>query len=242
MKIWTFFNYQLIPENFNFDNNLIILIDIWRASTTITVALHKGTSFIVPVLTRDQALSLKGNYQDPILIGELFGQKYPDFHFNNSPSGIWKEDLTGRVIILCTTNCTQAIHKLKNLGSIFFGSFLNIGALTKYVLKENKDVILICCGKQDFERIALEDIMFCSSFIRAMKEELGHNLWLSEGSYIAYLIDKSPKTIKFLISQSPSAQRIKNNNCEEDLLFVFNENLTSVIPVYLPDKGIIIRK
>jgi 2-phosphosulfolactate phosphatase len=126
---------------------LTVIIDVFRAFSTTCYAFNAGAVKIIPIGEIEQAYKLKENNPDYILVGERNEQKPPGFDFGNSPSQLLNGDLTGKTIVHTTSSGTQGIANAKNANEIITGSFVNAGAIVKYIQqKQPKTVSLVCMG------------------------------------------------------------------------------------------------
>ena len=101
------FTPDLLPFS-NLMGKTVVVADILRATTTITVALANGASTISPVLTPENALHFAENDSDILIGGERQGVKVDGFHLGNSP-----REYTETVVRICPLNvCTLWISLL----------------------------------------------------------------------------------------------------------------------------------
>lgn len=55
-------------------------------------------------------------------------------------------EIKGKSVVVTTTNGTKAIVKSAAANEILVGSFLNLEAITNYLLTQDLDVIVVCSG------------------------------------------------------------------------------------------------
>jgi 2-phosphosulfolactate phosphatase len=133
-----------------------IALDILRATSTIVTAMACGCRQVEPVETVQEALSAAQKRPDVILGGERESILIPGFHLGNSPLEYTREKVTGKVVVLTTTNGTRAIRRAA-AGSleVLIGSLLNAGAVARAALDTGRDIIFICAGTRG--QFSLED-------------------------------------------------------------------------------------
>ena len=126
---------------------LTVIIDVFRAFSTACYAFDNGASSIIPVGDIDLAFGLKKQNKDYILMGERDEKKPDGFDFGNSPEHILATSFSGKTIVHTTSSGTQGIANAKNADEIITGSFINAGAIIRYI-KESKanKVSLVCMG------------------------------------------------------------------------------------------------
>lgn len=126
---------------------LTVIIDVFRAFSTACYAFDCGTYKIFPVGEIEHAHQIKNRNPDFVLVGERNEQKIPGFDFGNSPSQLLTTDLNGKTIVHTTSSGTQGIANAINADEIITGSFVNAGAIVKYIQqKQPKIVSLVCMG------------------------------------------------------------------------------------------------
>jgi phosphosulfolactate phosphohydrolase-like enzyme len=89
--------------------DIYIVIDAMRATTTLTVMCDAGAKQILIAQTIEQALSAAQMIPGRLLCGESHTQTPPGFDFGNSPALFADLDLTGKDLILTTSNGTRAL-------------------------------------------------------------------------------------------------------------------------------------
>lgn len=126
---------------------LTIIIDVFRAFSTACYAFGLGASKIIPVGDIFLARQLKNQHPEFILMGERNEQKPSGFDFGNSPSQLTKEKTEGKTIVHTTSSGTQGIVNANLADEIVTGSFVNAGAIVRYIQqKQPENVSLVCMG------------------------------------------------------------------------------------------------
>ncbi len=126
---------------------LTVIIDVFRAFSTACYAFDCGAFKIFPIGDIDQAYLLKDKNPGFVLVGERNEQKPPGFDFGNSPSHLLTGKLNGKTIVHTTSSGTQGIANATKASEILTGSFVNAGAIVKYIrLKQPEIVSLVCMG------------------------------------------------------------------------------------------------
>ena len=128
-----------------------VVIDVLRATTTITHALVAGVTRVIPTLTTEDAFNLretlrKQSPNPPVLLGgERGGVLIDGFDIGNSPEDYTQERVSGKTLIFSTTNGTRAMFRLLDADTIYFACFNNADAVTKCLLKFQK-IVILCAG------------------------------------------------------------------------------------------------
>jgi 2-phosphosulfolactate phosphatase len=136
--------------------SVAVVIDVFRASTTIAAALAGGARFVLPVSDVEQAMKLAEPYaeNEVLLGGERECQRIEGFQLGNSPREYTREVVAGKVIIFTTTNGTRALTAAKDAATVLVGSFVNFSAVAEAVAG-HEAVTILCAGNNG--RLSLED-------------------------------------------------------------------------------------
>ncbi len=142
-----------------------VVIDVLRASTTISQALASGAIAVVPTATvadaHAAAASLAGdslptaNSEVPadvratagiLLGGERGGSLIPGFDLDNSPMKYSPGVVVGKTVVFTTTNGTQALLKCRLAERTLIGCFSNLHAVIALLANDSRPIHLICAG------------------------------------------------------------------------------------------------
>jgi len=153
---------------------LTVIIDVFRAFSTACYAMECGIEEIFPVGNIERAYQLKEAHPDYLLVGERNEQKPEGFDFGNSPTHIISSSINATKMIHTTSAGTQGIANAVNAEQIITGSFVNAGAIVRYIkaLKPNK-VSLVCMGYA-CKHQTLEDTL-CAEYIKNELENKPNN-------------------------------------------------------------------
>ena len=108
------------------EGTAVVVVDAFRASTTISVLVSKGAR-VVPVASIEEAASYAGaDYR----IGERGSAKVHGFDFGNSPTEIEATELKkGATVVISTTNGTRIVEAAGGAPAILAGTFVNAHAI-----------------------------------------------------------------------------------------------------------------
>lgn len=134
----------------------VAVIDVIRATTTITMALHNGCAGVIPVRTLNEARVMARRLGgSALLAGERDADKAAGFDLGNSPAEYGRARVRGKTIILTTTNGTRAFQAALGAQAIIAGSFLNAAAAARWLTGTGLDILIVCAGRHG--RFCLED-------------------------------------------------------------------------------------
>jgi 2-phosphosulfolactate phosphatase len=143
-----------------FDDSTKVLIDIFRATTTIPLMLYKGAKTIIPVRTVTEARKMKAKNPDYLTSGERYGIRIPGFNYANSPSVVIDTDLSNKTLLFTSTNGIKVLFKIVEYpGDIYVSSFINFTA-TFNAIKDRDKVSIIVSNRPD--GISDEDYIYAN--------------------------------------------------------------------------------
>jgi 2-phosphosulfolactate phosphatase len=206
---------------------IVVVIDVLRATSAICTAFHHGVKAIIPVPTVEEAwdYKLRGFFAG----AERKGKIVEGFDFGNSPFAYMREDFIGKEIVLTTTNGTKSLDVAKNAEMVVVGSFLNLDALTNWLSNQNKNILCLCSGWQD--NFNLEDTI-CAGAICHHLISNGKFTSVEDSSIAAkYLFLSAKDNYLGYLKSSSHRRRLKNLNLNEDIKFCLTPNQTDVIPI-----------
>lgn len=207
----------------------VIILDIFRTSSTIITALSHGANNILPASTPENALQLKQLYPDSLLGGETCGEKPDNFDLGNSPLEYTTNNIKNQTIILSTTNGTAAILKAKEAAAIYIGSFLNAPTLAKKMQKNTHDILLACAGSQG--EYSLEDTCCAGYFLHLLKDTIKPFINDKALSALA-LYENFHKNLPFYLSRSKNGRALLARSQWSDIEYCCLQDSLSTIPYY----------
>jgi 2-phosphosulfolactate phosphatase len=214
-------------DYFKSEYEIVVVIDVLRATSAICAAFDNGIKSIIPVATIEEALEYKNK---GFLVGaERKGQIVEGFDFGNSPYSYMNEEFRGKEVVLSTTNGTKALDIAKDAETVVVGSLINLDALCKWLEAQNKNVLCLCSGWQD--KFNLEDTI-CAGAICEYLLDTGNFQSDEDSSIAAKYLYKSAKDNYFgYLKSSSHRRRLKNLNLNEDIKYCLTPNQTDVIPI-----------
>jgi 2-phosphosulfolactate phosphatase len=145
---------------------ITVIIDVFRAFSVACYAVDAGAARIIATAEVSEAFELNKKYKNSLLVGERDEKKVEGFDFGNSPTEIIKADLTGKTVIHTTTAGTQGLMNAVNAEVILTGSFVNAGAVVKYIQTVKPDhVSLVAMGYRAL--FSAEEDLLCAEMIAA---------------------------------------------------------------------------
>ncbi len=144
------------------DDETAVVVDVLRASTTIAVAFRQGAHRVTPVGTPAQARATAEDLEDAVLVGERLRGALEGF-VDNSPATLAGMDLSGKHVVLTTTNGTRALLAAKPAGQVVVGSMVNATRVVEALAGE--PVALLASG---WEGAPADDDDACCEYLAAL--------------------------------------------------------------------------
>ena len=221
---------------FSLKNKVVVIIDIFRATSVICTALNNGITEVIPISDLSQLNEFDSN--DFLIAAERDGKIVDGFKFGNSPLHYHNNPhILGKKLVLTTTNGTRAINLSKNAAeSVIIASFLNITAVSDFLKKQQKDILILCSGWKG--KISLEDTLFAGLMLEKLVK-LGFKSE-SDSSFLSRQLYSDSRTnlIKFAL-QSSHKKRTENLGIDKDLKFCLQLDIFDNVPIH-KDGGIVL--
>ena len=154
-----------LTEGAKLAKGLTVVIDVFRAFSSACYVFAAGAEKIIPVEHVEEAFRLKNRFPDVVMLGERFERKVPGFDFGNSPTHIMNENLAGKTIVMTTSSGTKGIANATLADEIVTGSFVNAGAVIRYIQQQNPAFVsLVCMGYEG--RYPTQEDTFLAEYVR----------------------------------------------------------------------------
>lgn len=208
------------------DNSIVVVADIFRATSCMVTGLAYGVKSITPVASVEECKFLQD--KGYIAAAERDARKVEGFDLDNSPFSYMHESLIGAQIAMTTTNGTLSISKAKSSAvKVMIGSFLNLGALANHLKTEPYDVLVLCAGWKG--RPNLEDTLFAGALAEALKDQF---MLLEDGTLMAQrLYLQSRENLLASVSNSSHVRRLQRLGIQKDISYCLQTDLYDVVPV-----------
>lgn len=228
MKIDVKFLPKDLAQEESLQDKVCIVLDIFRASSTIITALGNGCKQITPTLEIEQAWSKKHADASLLMAGERLSIKIEGFDFGNSPLEFTKELVDGRRLVMNTSNGTKAVLACKEAHKVFIGAFINAEAVMQAAFNENKDIIVVCAGTNG--SFSLEDSL-CAGYL--VKLAMQNGAQVTDTAYAAMLMYErvADKLIEHA-ARSQNGARLYEIGLEADVEYCLTLNSSNTVAIY----------
>jgi 2-phosphosulfolactate phosphatase len=195
-----------------------VVIDVLRATSTITVALASGYERVLVAGSIDDATQLRS--PERTLAGEVRCAKAPGFDLGNSP----EESSQPRTpdLVLATTNGAPAIIASSAVADeVIAASLLNLDAVLAH-LAGVEDVLLVCAGTDG--RVSIEDVYLAGRLSAALEGPR------SDAAQIAEAVAASYAGALDALEASAGAVGLRREGLESDIAYCAQESIFDAVP------------
>lgn len=214
---------------YDLTDSIVVIIDVFRATSTIATALHNGAKRVIPVDTVEKCIEL-GKKTGGITAGERDGKIIEGLAHGNSPAEYPREFVEGKTLVLTTTNGTRLLHMalLNGASEVITGSFPNLTAVCDHLLSQNKNVVLGCSAWKD--RFNIEDTLFAGAVVSRVRDRFTvhcDSSLMAEEMYGLHRHD-----MKEFVRKTTHWHRLAKFGLEKDLEYCVTEDVANVLPIY----------
>ena len=197
---------------------LVVVVDIFRATSTMVAALAHGVTEILPFADLESCRAMQA--QGYLIAGERDGLTAPGFELGNSPVAFLEGNYAGKKLAMTTTNGTLALDKSKGASEILIGAFPNLQATASYIQSRNLDVLIHCAGWKG--RFNLEDSLYAGALVQALSSSHANQ---EDGALaMSSLFSLEGGNLATYLSQASHAKRLQNHGIESDIVFCLSLN------------------
>ena len=170
------------------ESDIAVVIDVLRATTTISWALKNGADSIQVFsdlnLLKDTAK--KWDINKRLMLAERGGKKIDGFDLGNSPLSVTKKRVQGKRLFMSTTNGTKSLKKVQNVEYLFAMALPNRKVVAERIMSLNKKNVLIL-GSGWEGAYSLEDSLAAGALASYIKEKFDYEVNISNDELQASL-------------------------------------------------------
>ncbi len=137
-----------------------VVIDVFRAFSTACYLYEAGVHKILLAETPEEAINIGRVHAGHLLVGEKGGRRIEGFDLGNSPSAVMSSEIEGRTAVFSTSAGTRGIIGAAGADEILTGSFVNVLATARYILKSKPSMVSMVCMGWNGEERADEDELY----------------------------------------------------------------------------------
>ncbi len=210
------------------EHEVVVMVDVLRASSAICTAFQYGVKRILPLETLEEARAYR---DEGYMVGaERRGEVVDGFELGNSPFHYMREDLKGRTVAMTTTNGTKAIRAVKDDKTLYVGSLLNLSALCEELGRLRKNTLILCAGWKD--RFNLEDSICAGAITADLLLDKGFISHHDSSIASKYLYLSARSNYFGFLRSSSHRRRLKALNLNEDIKYCLTTDRSEVLPFF----------
>ncbi|WP_339731822.1 2-phosphosulfolactate phosphatase [uncultured Gimesia sp.] len=236
----------LLSEPEDYSGSVAVILDILRASSTISYALHSGATAVIPCEEIEEAQQvaekLKQVHGDQVLLGgERMGYKIEGFDLDNSPACYPSETVSGKQIVFTTSNGTRALKHALQARRILIGSFMCLDAVVNELKKSDGVIYLVCAGTDG--SVTGEDCLCAGAIAAELQDQIDQEMVLDDSTRI--VVDhyrsqiQNEEGVLLAIRASLGGRNLIRRGFEDDIRLCSERGLISMVPEYDHQSGTI---
>lgn len=238
MKIDVCFSPILYPYYKDDKDTIVVVVDIFRATSSMCAALNNGATSIIPVATVEEAKAYKE--KGYLVGGERNVVKFEFGDFGNTPSEYSRDKVEGHDVVISTTNGTHAIDMAEDCSCLVIGSFSNLSQVVNFCLEQKKDVLVLCAGWKD--KFNLEDTLFGGALVEQLIEKGGYNAHFDAAGVALGMWQNAKSDVMKYIENGEHMKRLEAHNLVDVARFCVTIDTVNVLPIYNKEsKKIVVR-
>ena len=214
----------------------VVVVDILRFTTTACAALAAGARAVVPAASTEEALQLARTLgpEDVLLGGERGGRRIDGFPLGNSPLEMTPAAVGGKLLVMTTTNGTQALLAVQAAQTVLLGSAANfsvLGARLRTLFAERGELLILCSGRDGY--FALDDAYCAGRLVEATLG--GRRRWrgLNDAALASLdLVRRYGDRWERPLNTSASGQALKKIDHGDDVAHCAVPDTAPVLPLY----------
>ena len=208
---------------------IVVIIDVFRATSTIAAALHNGAKAVLPVASVPECIELGKQIENSITAGERDGKVAEGLQYGNSPSEYPGSFIKDRTLVLTTTNGTRLLHMVQDADTIITGSFVNLSAVCDFLLQQGKSVLLGCAAWKD--KFNLEDTLFAGAVATRLKHQYSINCDSARAAMHLHEQASARENYISFLKDSSHYKRLSAYGLEADMEYCATPDVHPVVPI-----------
>ena len=225
-KLETCFSPALYEPGEHIDS-IVVIIDVFRASSAIVTAFANGVAEIIPVAEVTEAKSYKD--KGFLVAAERDGFVLDFADFGNSPFNFTREKVAGKTIVYSTTNGTGIINLSSSSYMTVIGSFLNLSSLVRFILEQDRDILLFCAGWKN--RFNLEDSVCAGALAEKLMSSGKYSTKCDSTLAVIDLWSLACGNLQNYIDKAAQRTRLRDKKLDDCIEYCLTVDITDKIPV-----------
>lgn len=212
---------------YDLEDKVVVIVDIFRATSCIVTGLANGVKRIVPVASPEECKELQ--QQGFVAAGEQLGLKVEGFDIGNSPLSYLNSGMKGKSVALTTTNGVKALKQSESAQQIVIGAFLNLTTVADYLKSQERDVLVVAAGWRG--HFNLEDSLFAGALVEKAIENDDFEFQTDSAWAALNLYQNSKNDLNQALSNANHYQRLLTFDCQKDIDFCLSIDTYTCLPI-----------
>lgn len=224
----------LPSEIASLDNRVAVVLDVLRATSSIITLFDRGAASIGLAGSVDEARTAAKSRPGVLLCGETGGLPPYGFDYGNSPTEFAALDMTGKHLLMATTNGTAAVRACREAPAVLVGAILNANAVIREALelvRGLQGLLLVCSGRQG--QFVLDDAVaagyLCHIFLSEAKVR-SLPVSQSNAAMAAYRLYHSYPNLLAALNESQSGQALYPLRLGADVAYCAQASMSKRVP------------
>ena len=172
-------------------------------------------------------------HPDVLTAGEEGGRAPQGFDFGNSPVAFARATLTGRQVVLATTNGTRAMHMARDGAVTLVGCLRNRSAVAREAAAaaaDGHDLTVVCAGREG--RFSLDDAYTAGAIVDTILTEPvpGRVFYPTDAARAAQALYRTLPEAEMVFRTTGAGLNVIRIGLEEDVRFCAEPDRSTVVP------------
>jgi len=195
-------------------NAAVVVIDCFRASTSIVAALNSGAKAVYPLLHVEDARRAASERQGAVLGGERHGARIAGFALGNSPAEYCAQAVGGREVVMTTTNGTRLLAAASRAAEVYVGGFVNATVTATALVRSARDVVIAAAGTEG--HFSIEDSL-CAGFLVTLLGERVRLVERDSATFARFAFASAGRNLRAAVENGRGATNIKTLGLDADI-------------------------
>ncbi len=207
----------------------VVVIDVLRSTSSMVEALVNGAQGVYPAASTEEAIKLASSLgrDDTILCGEARGLMIEGFDLGNSPLEFSSENVTGKRLVMSTTNGTRAFFLVGDAVTVLACSFMNLSAVAVAAM-ESDSIVVVCAGMEGL--FSLDDAVCAGALVQRIRAAAEVDVELNDAAMGAVEMALTFRVNADFLASTSNGQHLVDIGLREDLEICAEIDRYSVVP------------
>ncbi len=219
-------------SEYDLPGTLVVVVDIFRATSTIITAVHNGAKEVIPFKETEEVEEKALQYpaDQALKCGERNGYKFSGFDLGNSPLEYNRDSIYNKTILFSSTNGSQLFSKVKSARKVIIGGFLNVQRVVSSIIQKKQDCLIACAG--NYGKVSIEDSV-CAGMILALLKKNGVITEMNDEARVSMILYQYYQDdFQSIIRESSHGIHLSSIGKEDDMVYCLEVNTVDCLPVF----------